>query len=59
MTHPNGTKRSRTPAEQRILDQVAERRGREWAERHAELILCQARCVGQLPKRNGERPASE
>lgn len=49
MSHPSGSKRKRTPEEQRILDRVADRKGEAWAERHAELILCQARCAGQLP----------
>lgn len=38
----------RTPEEQAIIDQVAEWRGKEWAERHAELILEQARQIGEL-----------
>lgn len=38
----------RTPEEQEIIDQVAKTRGEEWAEEHAELILAQARLVGEL-----------
>lgn len=38
----------RTVDEQRIIDSVGETRGAEWAERHAELILAQARLVGVL-----------
>lgn len=38
----------RTPEEQQILDSVAERKGEEWAEEHAELILAQARLVGEI-----------
>lgn len=38
----------RTPEEQRIIDSVAEGRGEEWAEEHAELILTQARLIGDL-----------
>ena len=38
----------RTTAEQRILDVVAEDRGEEFAEGYAELILTQARLVGEL-----------
>jgi hypothetical protein len=37
-----------TPEEQEILDAIAKDRGREWADRHAELILEQAQSVGQL-----------
>ena len=38
----------RTANEQRILDVVAEERGEEYAEENAELILAQARLVGDL-----------
>jgi hypothetical protein len=38
----------RTPAEQRVIEKVAERKGREWAEEHATLILAQARRVGEI-----------
>lgn len=38
----------RTAEERRILKQVAERRSEEEAEEHAELILAQARLVGEL-----------
>lgn len=38
----------RTPEEQRMIDLVAEIRGREFAEENAELILAQARLVGEL-----------
>ena len=44
----NGEKRNRTAEEQQIIDQVAERKGREYAEEHAELILAQARLVGVI-----------
>ena len=44
----NEGKRHRTPEEQQIIDQVAERKGREYAEEHAELILTQARLVGVI-----------
>lgn len=40
---------NRTPEEQQIVDSVAATKGREWAEEHAELILAQARKVGDLP----------
>lgn len=38
----------RTAAEQQVIDVVAEQKGQEWAEAHAELILLQARRVGAL-----------
>lgn len=38
----------RTPSEQRVIEKVAERKGREWAEGHAALILAQARRVGEI-----------
>ena len=38
----------RTTAEQRILDVVAETRGEEYVQENAELILAQARLVGEL-----------
>ena len=44
------TKPKRSPEEQRILEEVAEVRGWEWAEAHAELILEQARHLGELPE---------
>lgn len=37
--------------EQRILDTLARTRGQEWVDAHAELILDQARSMGQLPER--------
>jgi len=39
---------SRTSKEQTVIDTVAERKGEEWAEKHSELILLQARRVGLL-----------
>lgn len=45
----------RAPEEQAIIDGVAELRGEEWAEEHAELILDQARHVGEL--RDGDSEA--
>lgn len=38
----------RTPAEQSVLDEIAESRGEAFAEEHDELILTQARLVGDL-----------
>jgi hypothetical protein len=40
--------RERTPEERRILDAVAESRGEEFVAEFAELILTQARLVGEL-----------
>ncbi|WP_256562730.1 hypothetical protein [Halomarina pelagica] len=37
-----------TSKEQAIIDGVAERKGDEWAEKHAELVLAQARLLGDL-----------
>lgn len=44
-----GAQPARTPEEQAIIDLVARSDGRGWAERHAHLILEQARAVGELP----------
>lgn len=38
----------RTVEEQRILDWMCERRDPEWVAENAELILTQARLVGEL-----------
>lgn len=38
----------RTPQEQAILNEMAELRGEEWVAEHEELILTQARLVGEL-----------
>ena len=40
--------RARTLEEREILDLVARSEGKEWAERHAELILAQAHAIGCL-----------
>jgi hypothetical protein len=37
-----------TAAEQAIIDEVAEDRGKEWAEEHAALIIAQAELAGEL-----------
>lgn len=42
------TDSNRTPEEQRVMDLVAESRGREWAEEHAGLIIAQAQLVGEI-----------
>jgi len=39
---------NRTPEEQQLIDKVAAVRGEEFAEENAELILAQARLVGEL-----------
>lgn len=38
----------RTPEEQCVIDEIEESRGEEFAEEHDELILAQARLVGDL-----------
>jgi|GEM_PF-3378432 hypothetical protein len=38
----------RTPEEQAILDEMIESRGAAWVAEHEELILTQARLVGEL-----------
>lgn len=38
----------RTAEEQQILDMVAKTEGQAWVDRHAELILDQARSIGDL-----------
>lgn len=38
----------RTPEEQRVIDSIADVRGEDWAEEHAELILTQARLIGDI-----------
>ncbi|KAB1198347.1 MULTISPECIES: hypothetical protein [Haloferax] len=48
-----------TPAEQEIIDIVAERKGREYAEEHAELALKQAELVGVLKPEDRSQSKSE
>src|SRR5262249_47995488 len=48
-TTPTGASPRRTPEEQRLIDEVAQTEGREWADAHAALILNQARAIGNLP----------
>jgi hypothetical protein len=38
----------RTAEEQAIIDEMTEFRGEEWVAEHEELILTQARLVGEL-----------
>jgi hypothetical protein len=45
---PSGTRRTLTPDEQRIVDAVAAVAGRAFADPHVELILGQARMLGEL-----------
>lgn len=42
------TPRERSPAEEAILEQVAERKGWDWVEEHEQHVLNQARLVGEL-----------
>ena len=37
-----------SPDEKQVIDRVAESHGREWAEEYKDLILAQARLVGEL-----------
>ena len=48
MSQNNGETQKRTPEEQRILDRMAERRGEEFVAENEELILTQARQIGDL-----------
>lgn len=45
---PTNGDEQRSPEEEAILDEVAERTGTEWAERHAQHIINQAELVGDL-----------
>lgn len=38
----------RMPEEQEVIDQITESRGEEFADEHEELILAQARLIGDL-----------
>jgi hypothetical protein len=42
-------KRRRTAEEQQIVDWLVKTHGREYAERHAELAIEQAKAIGELP----------
>jgi hypothetical protein len=42
-----------TPEERAILEIVARRKGWEWVDHHRDLILDQARLVGELPPAEG------
>ncbi|WP_336024526.1 hypothetical protein [Halobellus salinisoli] len=42
------TDSNRTPEEQAVINKVAERKGEEWAEEHAGLIIAQAQLVGEI-----------
>lgn len=46
---PMRTKRRRTAAEQQIVDVLAKTHGGEYAERHAELAIEQAKSASELP----------
>lgn len=44
----SGDDPERTPEEQGVIDLIAESRGEEFAEEYDELILAQARLIGDL-----------
>jgi hypothetical protein len=46
-------KRRRTAEEQQIVDALAKAYGREYAERHAELAIEQAKAIDELPDFDG------
>jgi len=50
---PKTSRQTRTPEEQSIPDFVGKRHGPDWVERHAHLILEQARAVGMLDEEAG------
>ena len=50
-TTPTGMPPKRTAEEQSFIDVVARSHGKDWAEAHAELILDQARAIGDLLRR--------
>lgn len=45
---------TRSPEKQAVIDTVAKRKGREYAEEHAALILLDARRVGLIDTGQGE-----
>lgn len=47
------TQGKRTPEEQAILRAVARSNGQAWVDEHADLILDQARAIGDLPEAQG------
>lgn len=48
LLHMSGDDPERTPEEQGVIDLIAESRGEEFAEEYDELILAQARLIGDL-----------
>ena len=48
MSPPDGETPKTNPDEERILEQMRESRGEEYVEENRELILAQARLVGDL-----------
>jgi hypothetical protein len=55
-TIQTSTKPKRTAAEQSVIDSIAKYRGVEWAERHADLLIAQAKGIGDLTS-DGEFPS--
>lgn len=47
MIRPNSPDDEYSEKERQLIRAVAERKGRAWADDHAELILAQARLVGE------------
>ena len=48
MSPPNDETPKTNPDEERLLERMRERRGEEYVEENRELILAQARLVGDL-----------
>lgn len=48
MTDLRDLKQQLTPEGQQILEATVERKGEEWVEDHADLVLAQARKVGMV-----------
>lgn len=48
MTDLRNLRQQLTPEGQQILDETVERKGEEWVEDHADLVLAQARKVGMV-----------
>jgi hypothetical protein len=46
MTDLSGLKQKMTPGGRQILEETVERKGEEWVEQNADLILAQAKKVG-------------
>jgi len=48
MDQSSGDDHYRSREERQVVDSVAKTHGEEWAEEHADLILAQARLVGEI-----------